>query len=106
MDALVWRLAPDVPDYWIPLIPAGINRTAGASVSPRCHTQRRRSAQYSIGAKPRVHAGCAKTSSKYWNRRSRASARVTCAFQLSRWFNGTTLLWIGRRKLLGRGEGS
>src|SRR5262245_24515829 len=29
-DALVWRVATDVPDYWIPLIPVQIDKTSGA----------------------------------------------------------------------------
>jgi hypothetical protein len=36
----------------------------------------------------------------------REGARVTRAFQYARWFNGVPLLWIGRRKQPGRGEGS
>ena len=36
----------------------------------------------------------------------REGARVTRAFQYERWLGGTPLLWIGRRKLPGRGEGS
>ena len=28
------------------------------------------------------------------------------AYQLSRWIDGTTFLWLGRRKTTGRGEGS
>ena len=35
----------------------------------------------------------------------RAGARVTCAFQYARWVDGTTHLWIRRRKGPGRGEG-
>ena len=36
----------------------------------------------------------------------REGARVTRAYQLARWFDGTTFLWLGRRKSVGRGEGS
>ena len=36
----------------------------------------------------------------------REGARVTRAYQLARWFDGTTFLWLGRRKVVGRGEGS
>jgi len=36
----------------------------------------------------------------------REGARVTRRFQYSRWLDGSTLLWIGRRKEPGRGEGS
>ena len=33
-------------------------------------------------------------------------ARVTRSYQYSRWIDGSTHLWIGRRKQPGRGEGS
>lgn len=36
----------------------------------------------------------------------RAGARVTRASQYARWIDGSTHLWIGRRKQPGRGEGS
>jgi hypothetical protein len=32
--------------------------------------------------------------------------RVTRAYQLARWIDGGTYLWLGRRKTVGRGEGS
>lgn len=36
----------------------------------------------------------------------RAGARVTSNYQRTRWYNGKTVSWLGRRKKLGRGEGS
>jgi len=36
----------------------------------------------------------------------REGARATRAYQLARWIDGTTLLWLGRRKSIGGGEGS
>lgn len=36
----------------------------------------------------------------------REGTRVTRAAQYTRWINGQTLLWMGVRKLRGRGEGS
>ena len=36
----------------------------------------------------------------------REGARVTRSFQYTRWIDGSTHLWIGRRKQPGRGEGS
>jgi hypothetical protein len=35
----------------------------------------------------------------------RAGARVTRAYQYARWIDGSTHLWLGRRKEAGRGEG-
>jgi hypothetical protein len=36
----------------------------------------------------------------------RAGVHLTRSAQLARWIGGTTLLWMGRRKRTGRGEGS
>jgi hypothetical protein len=36
----------------------------------------------------------------------RAGVRVTSNFQRTRWYNGKTINWLGKRKRLGRGEGS
>ena len=36
----------------------------------------------------------------------REGAVVTRAFQFARWFDGRSLLWLGRRKRAGRGEGA
>jgi hypothetical protein len=36
----------------------------------------------------------------------RAGARVTREYQYARWIDGSTHLWVGRRKRAGRGEGS
>jgi hypothetical protein len=36
----------------------------------------------------------------------RAGARVTRAYQYARWIDGSTHLWVGRRKEPGRGEGA
>jgi len=36
----------------------------------------------------------------------REGARATRVYQLTRWIDGTTLLWLARRKSVGRGEGS
>jgi hypothetical protein len=36
----------------------------------------------------------------------REGRRVTRSYQLARWIDGTTFLWLGRRASVGRGEGS
>jgi hypothetical protein len=36
----------------------------------------------------------------------REGVRVTRSYQYTRWFDGSTHLWIGRRKQIGSGEGS
>jgi hypothetical protein len=36
----------------------------------------------------------------------REGVRVTRRYQYTRWCDGSTHVWIGRRKQIGRGEGS
>ena len=36
----------------------------------------------------------------------REGVRVTRSYQATRWHDGSTHLWVGRRKRVGRGEGS
>jgi hypothetical protein len=36
----------------------------------------------------------------------REGMRVTRQYELARWIGGTTFLWAGRKKQVGRGEGS
>ena len=36
----------------------------------------------------------------------REGVRVTRQFERTRWIGGSTLLWVGLRKQVGRGEGS
>ena len=36
----------------------------------------------------------------------REGAVVTRTFQFGRWFDGRSLLWVGKRKRIGRGEGA
>ena len=36
----------------------------------------------------------------------REGARITRSFQFTRWIDGSSHLWLGRRKTVGGGEGS
>ncbi len=100
---LAYKLGSEVPDYWIPLLPA--------QVSPRSYKLRR-------GAMPTMpdSRDSAKPAGQILEPRrplalneeevSRAGIRVTRAYQYARWADGSTHLWVGRRKQPGRGEGS
>jgi hypothetical protein len=106
-DALVWRLAAAVPDYWIPLIPVQIDKTSGAIAFRRGATLRPDASLITQSAQSRVLMPDPHNKLDLFEEEiPREGARVTRAFQYARWFNGTPLLWIGRRKLPGRGEGS
>ncbi|MDP1678664.1 MAG: hypothetical protein Q8L02_00815 [Candidatus Nitrotoga sp.] len=90
---LVYRLESEVPDHWISLQPVGIGSAA-------------------IGFEPhgnwKGHILSRDKDDKPIHEEEvpREGAYVTRAFQYARWINGETYLWIGRRKGVGRGEGS
>jgi hypothetical protein len=106
-DALVWRVATDVPDYWIPLIPVQIDKTSGAIAFRRGATLRPDGSRNTQSAQSRVLVPDPQNKLDMFEEEiPREGARVMRAFQYARWFNGAPLLWIGRRKRPGRGEGS
>ena len=81
-----------------------VDRAApGRTAARPCPTARPATSDLSAGCfsrRPAAIPSCAR-------RRSRAQgARVTRAYQLARWMDGSTFLWLGRRKVVGRGEGS
>jgi hypothetical protein len=107
---LPYRLRTDPPQHWFPLLPQRMQPTDPSMA-------------FRLGALPRVAPGGAVTPLHPRGRLlapmvrdphitlredeiPREGARVTRAYQLARWMDGTTHLWLGRRKGVGRGEGS
>jgi hypothetical protein len=99
-----YRLASTIPDHWIPLLPVhvgdgqrGIALQRGAMLDPESGT-------------PILARGTLLTPTQRLviddEEVQRIGARVTRTRQYTRWTNGATLSWVGKRKLPGRGEGS
>lgn len=97
-----YRLGTPVPDYWVPLV-------------PRQRSDERRSIYLERGSllnTEQGHLGEAlgallkELRRLYEEEVPRAGVRVTRTHQLSRWSDGSTHLWLGRKKRIGRGEGS
>lgn len=98
---LVYRIASEAPDYWIPLVPT--------QVSPRAYRLRRAAMPDKAGRPIRPLGRTLEPErplALHEEEVPRAGARVTRAFQYARWSDGSTHLWMGRRKQPGRGEGS
>jgi hypothetical protein len=102
--AVEYRLASTIPDHWIPLVPVhtGENQRAialqrGAMIDPE-------------SGQPILPLGRVLTPGRRLifpdETVSRAGERVTRHFQHTRWIDGGSLLWMGRRHRPGRGEGS
>lgn len=104
VETLTYRLGTTVPDYWIPLLPV----QEGGTV------------RLKRGAIPEVEAGGPGRLLQPLGRIlepgrelllqdeevPREGIRVTRTYQYARWIDGSTYLWVGRRKQPGRGEGS
>jgi hypothetical protein len=101
---LAYRLGTSVPDYWIPLLPVqdgtAIRLRRGAL--PRTETEDTGDVLRPLGLI--LEAG--RELLLHDEEVPREGARVTRSCQYSRWSDGSTHLWIGRRKQPGKGEGS
>jgi hypothetical protein len=111
---LTYRLASEVPDNWVPLIPvmgadglrlrrgAVLEIAAGPAGAPAVVRARGKILNPAPGTATGVAGGLAIRDHEI----PREGIRVTRGYQLARWVDGSTHLWLGRRKRIGRGEGS
>jgi hypothetical protein len=101
---LHYRLATEIPDYWIPLMPArtaqGLRLKRGAVLN----TDGLPETVHALGRILNPDPG--RTLELHEEEVPREGVRVTRHYQYARWFDGSSHLWIGRRKQIGRGEGS
>lgn len=116
---IAYRLATSVPDYWIPFVPVpdegstpGINpviqlerrvirRTERDGVVREVHPK-----GVLLRTDPSLPPGQERALRIEEEEVPRDGAIVERRFQFARWINGESLLWLGRRKSAGRGEGS
>ena len=99
---LNYQLATTVPDYWVPLLPV---RTADGLRLQRGKVLKIDGQLEAVGAKGRVLTPD-QPLRIFEEEIPREGVRVTRSWQLARWHDGSTHLWIGRQKEIGRGEGS
>ncbi|RNI30686.1 hypothetical protein [Rufibacter latericius] len=96
-------LGNTVPDNWIPFIPVQ-KETAAGEVAREIRLQRARMPQ---GTRP-ISRIVSETKPVFFIEEEeipRAGVIIRRNFQRTRWLNGKTYLWVGRRKQAGRGEG-
>jgi hypothetical protein len=101
---LAYRLGTDVPDYWIPLLPV----QDGSAIRLRRGSLPRTDSESVVDVlEPQgVILEPGQELLLQDEEVPREGARVTRSYQYARWIDGSTHLWIGRRKQPGRGEGS
>src|SRR5262245_31144335 len=105
-ETLTYRLSTDVPDYWIPLLPV---RTDAGLRLRRGRLLKANGSQEPIEARGKIlvpDPASGDGLSIFEEEIPREGVRVTRTYQLTRWQDGSTHLWIGRRKVVGSGEGS
>jgi hypothetical protein len=101
-DTLRYRLSTEVPDYWVPLMPVkteqGLRLKRGAVLKTNGGTE-------TVPALGRIlEAG--QELAMFEEEVPREGMRVTRSYQFTRWIDGSSHFWVGRRKGVGRGEGS
>ena len=112
-DARVRYIAgTTVPENWIPFLPVQVSAAAGD-----VRLQRGRMARIIRGAPAATVAPRGEILRHGLDRIPvepyfieeeevpSGGAKVICAFQRTRWYDGRTCVWLGRRKVHGRGEG-
>lgn len=104
--ALKWRLSTEVPGYWIPLVPVQIQAGQKSIRFRRGATLRQDGTLQPQPALSQILKPGAGPLDIFEEEIPREGARVTRSYQYARWFDGNSLLWIGRRKTVGRGEGA
>jgi hypothetical protein len=105
-NKLVYKLATKVPDNWVPLLP--VKSDEGLRL--------RRGKVLKVDGPPAFIAAQGNILQPEVTSESglrifeeeipREGIRVTRHYQITRWHDGSTHLWIGRRKKVGSGEGS
>ena len=101
---LHYHLATEIPDYWIPLMPVRTRQGLRLKRGAVLNTDGLPEAVHAIGRILNPDPGHALE--LHEEEVPREGVRVTRHYQYTRWFDGSTHLWIGRRKQIGRGEGS
>lgn len=103
-DRLEYRLMSDVPDHWIPLVP---HELASGRVELRRGAVRRAGPTGEVEIPPLGRLLTPGSPLAFPEEEvPREGATVTRSWQYTRWSDGETLLWLGRRKRPGRGESS
>jgi hypothetical protein len=103
-EPLRYRLSTEIPDYWIPLMPARVGEGLRLKRGAVLKTDGLPEPIHSMGRILTPDSG--RQLELFEEEVPREGVRVTRNYQYTRWFDGSTHLWIGRRKQIGRGEGS
>jgi hypothetical protein len=102
-NELIYRLSTEVPANWVPLLP--VKRDDGMRLERGKVLQVDKTWQF-VKAQGRILNPDSDRLGIFEEEVPREGVRVTRSYQATRWHDGSTHLWVGRRKRVGRGEGS
>src|SRR5262249_23185456 len=106
-DVLHYRLATTVPQNWIPFQPVRIDPAQPAIKLRRVAALLDEGGTLGFSRpRGRILDPDDPDFSLFEEEVPRSGAHVTRGYQYARWTDGSTVLWLGRRKGAGRGEGS
>lgn len=100
-DMLVYRLATPVPDNWLPLVPVP-DDDGGEGVVLERRTIRRTTSAGPVDVVPSGRLGTELLAVDEGSI-PRSGVSVERSWQLARWTDGSTHLWIGRHRRVGHG---
>jgi hypothetical protein len=103
---LTYELSSSVPDYWIPLVPVQINGSRAVRLRRAAMLDAQGVPQFGRAKGRILTPRPGQRLDLYEEEVPREGIRVTRTYQYTRWLDGTTHVWVGRRKDIGRGEGS
>lgn len=103
---LTYELASSVPDYWIPLAPVQAEGSRAIRLRRAAMLDREGVPQFNRAKGRILRPRPGQRFDLYEEEVPREGVRVTCNYQYTRWLDGATHVWVGRRKEIGRGEGS
>lgn len=104
-ESVRYRLATPVPPHWLPLVPVRIARDDPAV---RLRRARLLTSQDDEPTLPTARGRILTPEAPLALREEevpRAGVRVTRSYQYTRWIDGSSHVWVQRRKVVGRGEG-
>lgn len=103
-NKLVYRLATEVPNNWIPLLP--VRTSEGLRLQRGKVRKVNGDSEFTAALGHILNPDNQKALKIFEEEIPREGVRVTRHYQVTRWQDGSTHLWIGRRKKIGTGEGS
>ena len=100
----VYKLATEVPDYWVPLVP--VKRPTGLRLERGKLLKLDGKEEFVEAQGAILEGGATNRLDIFEEELPREGVRVTRSYQFARWHDGSSHVWIGRRKRVGSGEGS